>query len=96
MGYFLRGQAAASSSCERAQPIALRGGALGLTDALHAAALQRAAGFPFPGDPDGGYPTRDEGDRVPRLLRRDLGFPMELNSEVKRLDQATRGGFVWG
>jgi putative flavoprotein involved in K+ transport len=49
-------------------------------------------GLPFPGDPDG-YPTRDE--VIAYLDRYDETFelPIELNSEVKRLDLGDDGRF---
>jgi putative flavoprotein involved in K+ transport len=43
-------------------------------------------GLPFPGDPDG-YPTRDEVIAYLESYAETLELPVELNSEVKKLEQ---------
>jgi putative flavoprotein involved in K+ transport len=47
-------------------------------------------GLPFPGDPDG-YPTRDEVIAYLDRHAETFGLPIELNSEVKRLDVGDDG-----
>jgi putative flavoprotein involved in K+ transport len=49
-------------------------------------------GLPFPGDPDG-YPTRDEVIAYLDRHAETFGLPIELNSEVKRLDVGDDGRF---
>ena len=64
--------------------------ALGVADAVHAAPLQRAAGAAV-SRRSGGYPGRDE---VIAYLERHAGtfhLPIELNSEVKRLELGDTG-----
>jgi FtsP/CotA-like multicopper oxidase with cupredoxin domain/cation diffusion facilitator CzcD-associated flavoprotein CzcO len=50
-------------------------------------------GAPFPGDPDG-YPTRDEVIAYLGRYAETFQLPIELNSEVTRLDRAQDGRFV--
>jgi putative flavoprotein involved in K+ transport len=49
-------------------------------------------GLPFPGDPDG-YPTRDEVIACLDRYAETFELPIELNSEVTRLDLGDDGGF---
>jgi putative flavoprotein involved in K+ transport len=49
-------------------------------------------GLPFPGDPDG-YPTRDEVIAYLERYAETFELPIELNSEVKRLDRGDDGRF---
>jgi putative flavoprotein involved in K+ transport len=49
-------------------------------------------GLPFPGDPDG-YPTRDEVIAYLERYAETFELPIELNSEVKRLDLGDDGRF---
>ena len=75
MGYYLAGKGAGSSSLERGDSDrACVARALGLADALHAAALQRAAGPSLPRRP-GRLPDARRGDRLPRALRGDVRAP---------------------
>jgi putative flavoprotein involved in K+ transport len=50
-------------------------------------------GLPFPGDPDG-YPTRDEVIAYLERYAETFELPVELNSEVKKLDRADAGRFL--
>ena len=59
---------------------------LGVVDALHAAAIQRLTGLPFPGDPDG-YPTRDEVIDYLERYAETFELPVELTSNVRRLSR---------
>jgi putative flavoprotein involved in K+ transport len=49
-------------------------------------------GLPFPGDPDG-YPTRDEVIAYLEHYAETFELPLELNSEVTRLDRGDDGRF---
>jgi putative flavoprotein involved in K+ transport len=49
-------------------------------------------GLPFPGDPDG-YPTRDEVIAYLDRYAETFQLPIELNSEVKKLDRGDDGRF---
>jgi len=87
MGYYLGRQGRRFAILERAGQIAPawreRWDSLTLFTPRRYSALP---GLPFPGDPDG-YPTRDE--VVPYLERyaQTFDLPIELNSEVTRLDR---------
>jgi putative flavoprotein involved in K+ transport len=50
-------------------------------------------GLPFPGDPDG-YPSRDEVIAYLERYAETFELPIELNSEVKRLDRGDDGRFL--
>jgi putative flavoprotein involved in K+ transport len=49
-------------------------------------------GLPFPGDPDG-YPSRDEVIAYLERYAETFELPVELNSEVKKLDRGDGGRF---
>src|SRR6266508_6080380 len=49
-------------------------------------------GLPFPGDPDG-YPTRDEVIAYLERYAETFQLPVELNSELKRLELGDDGSF---
>jgi putative flavoprotein involved in K+ transport len=49
-------------------------------------------GLPFPGDPDG-YPTRDEVIAYLERYAETFNLPVELGSEVRRLERGRDGGF---
>ena len=49
-------------------------------------------GLPFPGDPDG-YPTRDEVIAYLEQYAETFELPVELNSEVKKLERGDDGRF---
>jgi putative flavoprotein involved in K+ transport len=49
-------------------------------------------GLPFPGDPDG-YPTRDEVIAYLERYAETFQLPIELNSEVKKLELGSEGRF---
>ena len=49
-------------------------------------------GMPFPGDPDG-YPTRDEVIAYLEQYAETFQLPIELNSQVKELEQGESGRF---
>jgi putative flavoprotein involved in K+ transport len=49
-------------------------------------------GLPFPGDPDG-YPTRDDVIAYLERYAENFELPIELNSEVKKLDRSDDGCF---
>jgi putative flavoprotein involved in K+ transport len=93
MGYFLRRQGRRIVILERADQIAPawreRWESLTLFTPRRYSALP---GLPFPGDPDG-YPTRDE---VIAYLERHaeiFELPIELNSEVEKLERGDDGRF---
>jgi putative flavoprotein involved in K+ transport len=93
IGYFLRQHGYRFVILERASELAPawreRWDSLTLFTPRRYSALP---GLPFPGDPDG-YPTRDE---VIGYLERHAGtfeLPVELNSEVTRLDRGDDGRF---
>ena len=65
---------------------------MGVADPFHSAPLQRPAGVPFPGDPDG-YPTRDEVIAYLERYAETFGVPIEFNSNVRRV-RAEEGRFV--
>jgi putative flavoprotein involved in K+ transport len=50
-------------------------------------------GLPFPGDPDG-YPTRDEVIAYLERYAETFQLPIELNSEVTKLDKGEDGRFL--
>ena len=71
MGYFLPAKAATSLLFSTSSGRVCLARALGVAHALHAPALQRAAGASVSGRP-GRLPDPRRGDRLPRALRRDL------------------------
>lgn len=87
MGYFLRRQGRRFVILERADRIAPawreRWESLTLFTPRRYSALP---GFPFPGDPDG-YPTRDEVIAYLERYAESFELPIELNSEVKKLER---------
>src|SRR5262245_1746997 len=93
MGYFLRRHGRSFVILERAGDIAAawreRWDSLTLFTPRRYSALP---GLPFPGDPDG-YPTRDDVVAYLERYTETLQLPVELNSEVKRLDRDDSGRF---
>jgi putative flavoprotein involved in K+ transport len=93
MGYFLSRQGRRFVILERAAEIApawrARWDSLTLFTPRRYSALP---GLPFPGDPDG-YPTRDEVIAYLERYAETFQLPIELSSEVKRLDRGNDGRF---
>jgi putative flavoprotein involved in K+ transport len=93
MGYFLRRQRHRFVILERADSIGSawreRWDSLTLFTPRRYSALP---GLPFPGDPDG-YPTRDEVIAYLDHYAETFELPIELNSEVKQLEQGGDGRF---
>jgi putative flavoprotein involved in K+ transport len=93
MGYFLRRQGHDFVILERAGQIAPawreRWDSLTLFTPRRYSALP---GLPFPGDPEG-YPTRDEVIAYLEGYAENVDLPVELNSEVKKLDRRSDGRF---
>ena len=93
MGYFLERQGARFVILERAASIGFawreRWESLVLFTPRRYSALP---GAPFPGDPDG-YPTRDEVIAYLESYADAFDLPIELNSEVKRLEVGDGGRF---
>jgi putative flavoprotein involved in K+ transport len=93
IGYFLRRQGRPFVILERAGQIAPawrdRWESLTLFTPRRYSGLP---GLPFPGDPDG-YPTRDEVIAYLERYAETFDLPIELNSEVKKLERADDGRF---
>jgi putative flavoprotein involved in K+ transport len=93
LGYFLARQGRRFVIVERAAEIAPawreRWDSLTLFTPRRYSALP---GLPFPGDPDG-YPTRDEVIDYLERYAKTSQLPIELNSEVKKLEQGDDGRF---
>jgi putative flavoprotein involved in K+ transport len=93
IGYFLRQQGYRVVILERARELAPawreRWDSLTLFTPRRYSALP---GLPFPGDPDG-YPTRDEVIGYLERYAETFALPLELNSDVKQLDQGDDGRF---
>jgi putative flavoprotein involved in K+ transport len=93
MGYFLRRQGLRFVILERAAEIAPawreRWDSLTLFTPRRYSALP---GLPFPGDPDG-YPTRDEVIVYLERYAEAFDLPIELDSEVKKLELGDDGRF---
>jgi putative flavoprotein involved in K+ transport len=93
IGYFLRQHGYCFVILERASELAPawreRWDSLTLFTPRRYSALPR---LPFPGDPDG-YPTRDEVIIYLERYAETLGLPIELNSEVKKLESGADGRF---
>jgi putative flavoprotein involved in K+ transport len=93
MGYFLRRQGRRFVILERAGQIAPawreRWDSLTLFTPRRYSALP---GLPFPGDPQG-YPTRDEVIAYLERYAETFDLPIELNSEVKKLELDDDGRF---
>jgi putative flavoprotein involved in K+ transport len=93
MGYFLGRQSRRFVILERADQIAPawreRWESLTLFTPRRYSALP---GLPFPGDPDG-YPTRDEVIAYLERYAEIFELPIELNSEVKKLERGDDGRF---
>ena len=93
IGYFLRQQGYRFVILERASELAPawreRWDSLTLFTPRRYSALP---GLPFPGDPDG-YPTRDEVIGYLERYAETFELPVELNSDVKQLDQGDDGRF---
>jgi putative flavoprotein involved in K+ transport len=93
MGYFLARQGRRFVILERADSIAAawreRWDSLTLFTPRRYSALP---GLTFPGDPEG-YPTRDEVISYLERYAEAFQLPIELNSEVKKLDRADDGRF---
>ena len=93
MGYFLRRQGRLFVIFDRAGQIARawheRWDSLTLFTPRRYSGLP---GLPFPGDPDG-YPTRDEVIAYLERYAETFELPIELNSELKRLDLSDDGHF---
>src|SRR5512133_1638364 len=91
MGYLLRRQGRRFVTLERASQIAPawreRWDSLTLFTPRRYSGLP---GRPFPGDPDG-YPTRDEVIAYLERYAETFELPIELHSEVKRLDLGEDG-----
>jgi putative flavoprotein involved in K+ transport len=91
IGYFLRQQGYRFVILERASELAPawreRWDSLTLFTPRRYSALP---GLPFPSDPDG-YPTRDEVIVYLERYAETLALPVELNSDVKQLDQGDDG-----
>jgi putative flavoprotein involved in K+ transport len=93
IGYFLRQQGYRFLVLERASELAPawreRWDSLTLFTPRRYSALP---GLPFPGDPDG-YPTRDEVIAYLERYAENFELPIELNSDVGKLDQGDDGRF---
>ena len=93
IGYFLRGQGRRFVILDRAGEIASawreRWDSLTLFTPRRYSALP---GLPFPGDPDG-YPTRDEVILYLERYAEIFEPPIDLNSEVKKLERSHDGRF---
>jgi len=93
IGYFLRGQGRRFVILDRAGEIASawreRWDSLTLFTPRRYSALP---GLPFPGDPDG-YPTRAEVIVYLERYAETFELPIELNSEVKKLERSHDGRF---
>jgi putative flavoprotein involved in K+ transport len=93
MGYFLARQGRGFVILERAAEIAPawreRWDSLTLFTPRGYSALP---GLPFPGDPDG-YPTRDEVIAYLERYAETFQLPIELNSEVNKLERGDDGRF---
>ena len=93
IGYFLRQQGYRFVILERASELAPawreRWDSLTLFTPRRYSALP---GLPFPGDPDG-YPTRDEVIGYLEHYAETFELPVELNSEVKKLERSDDGRF---
>jgi putative flavoprotein involved in K+ transport len=93
IGYFLRQHGYRFVILERASELAPawreRWDSLTLFTPRRYSALP---GLPFPGDPDG-YPTRDEVIVYLERYAETFGLPIELNSEVKKLESGADGRF---
>ena len=93
IGYFLRGQGRRFVILERAGEIAPawreRWDSLTLFTPRRYSGLP---GLPFAGDPDG-YPTRDEVIVYLERFAETFEPPIELNSEVKKLERSDDGRF---
>jgi putative flavoprotein involved in K+ transport len=93
MGYLLQRQGRRFVILERAGEIAPawreRWDSLTLFTPRRFSALP---GLPFPGDPDG-YPTRDDVIAYLERYAETVDLPVELNSEVKKLDRRRDGRF---
>jgi putative flavoprotein involved in K+ transport len=93
MGYFLRHQGRRFVILERAAEIAPawreRWDSLTLFTPRRYSALP---GLPFPGDPDG-YPTRDEVIAYLERYAETFDLPIQVNSEVKKLELGDYGPF---
>ena len=93
IGYFLRQQGYRFVILERASELAPawreRWDSLTLFTPRRYSALP---GLPSPGDPDG-YPTRDEVIGYLERYAETFELPVELNSDVKQLDQGDDGRF---
>jgi putative flavoprotein involved in K+ transport len=93
IGYFLRRQGRRSVILERAAELASawreRWDSLTLFTPRRYSALP---GLPFPGDPDG-YPTRDEVIAYLERYVETFRLPIELNTEVRKLERAEDGRF---
>jgi putative flavoprotein involved in K+ transport len=93
IGYFLKRQGRRFLILERAGEIAPawreRWDSLTLFTPRRYSALP---GLPFPGDPDG-YPTRDEVIAYLERYAETFELPVELNSEVTKLDRGDDGRF---
>ena len=94
MGYFLRRQGRRFVILERADSIGSawreRWESLTLFTPRRYSALP---GLPFPGDPDG-YPTRDEVIAYLERYVETFDLPIELDSEVKKLELGDDGRFL--
>ena len=93
MGYFLRRQGHRFVILERADSIGSawreRWESLTLFTPRRYSALP---GLPFPGDPDG-YPTRDEVTAYLERYAETFELPIELSSEVTKLERGDEGRF---
>jgi putative flavoprotein involved in K+ transport len=93
IGYYLRRQGCRFVILERASELAPawreRWDSLALFTPRRYSALP---GLPFPGDPDG-YPTRDEVIAYLERYAETFQLPIELDSEVKKLEQDDDGRF---
>ena len=93
IGYLLREQGRRFVILERANELAPawreRWDSLTLFTPRRYSALP---GLPFPGDPDG-YPTRDEVIGYLERYAETFELPVELNSDVERLDEGDDGRF---
>ena len=93
IGYFLsrQGRRFVILDCADVDRVCLAR-ALGVADAVHARRYSALPGLPFPGDPDG-YPARDEVIAYLEHYAETFDLPIELNSEVKRLELGDDGRF---
>jgi putative flavoprotein involved in K+ transport len=93
IGYFLRRQGRRFATLERAGRVAPawreRWDSLALFTPRRYSALP---GLPFPGDPDG-YPTRDEVIAYLERYAETFELPVELSSEVEKLEANDDGRF---